>query len=150
MSTLVTSRRSIVAMAVGLVVSLSLGGCSQLVADAPSEAVVGCTLLWYDGYLVADNGRAVLAESQGDRSGTPLIWPDRWMVRPIDDGQLEVVDVTGTVRARTGKGIVLSAVGGNDPPGTALFRDGAMVVCPGQWPDNYMDSDYVPPDGDAP
>ena len=124
----------------------------ELGLDPPIEAL-GCTLLWYDGYLVADNGRAILAESQGDRSGTPLIWPDGWTVRAIDDEQLEIVDLTGTVRARTGEGIVLSMVGGNDPPGTALFRDGGMVVCPDHWPANYMDPNYVPPDpdiGDAP
>jgi hypothetical protein len=145
MPTFTASRRAVVATALGLAMSLSLVGCSR--ADAPSE-MVGCTLLWYDGYLVADNGRVFLTETQGARpgSGTPLDWPDDWTVRPTDDGQLEIVDGWGTVRARTGAGIVLSAVGGNDPPGTALFRDGEMVVCPDQWPDNYMDPDYVAPD----
>ena len=100
------------------------------------------SLRWIDGYLVADNGRVILAESQGGRSGTPLTWPDGWAVRPIDGGQLEIVDVTRTVRARTGEGIVFTARSGMGGP---VYRDGAMAVCPPPWPDNYMDPDYSPP-----
>ena len=54
----------------------------------------------------------------------------------------------GTILLLTGAGIVLSAV--NDPAGSgAWFRDGELVVCPGPWPDNYLDPDYVAPDEDA-
>ena len=100
------------------------------------------SLLWIDGYLVADNGRVILAESQGDRSGTPLTWPDGWTVRPIDGGQLEIVDVTGTVHSRTGEGIVFTVVTDTGGP---VYSDGALEVCPPPWPDNYMDPDYSPP-----
>jgi hypothetical protein len=126
----------------------------ELGLDPPFEGDPGfegnCgSLLWIDGYLVADNDRVVLAESQGDRSGTPLTWPDGWTVRPIGDGQLEIADVGGTVQARTGDGIVFTARSGMGGP---LYRDGALEVCPPPWPDNYMDPDYSPPPpgGDAP
>jgi hypothetical protein len=127
----------------------------ELGLDPPFEGDPGfegnCgSLLWIDGYLVADNDRMVLAESQGDRSGTPLTWPDGWTVRPIGGGQLEILDVAGTVQARTGEGIVFTARSGMGGP---LYRDGALEVCPPPWPDNYMDPDYVPPTpatGDAP
>lgn len=149
MRTLIASRRAGVATAVGLAMALSLGGCSQ----APVQEPVGCSLLFIDGYLVADNGRVVLLGADSITATpsrpVPLDWPDGWTVRPTDDGQLEVVDVTGTVRARTGTGIVLSGVG--DPGGSGPWiRNGELVVCPFGWPDNYMDPDYVPPDEDAP
>ncbi len=144
MPTLTASHRAFMATAVGLVLSLSLVACSQ--ADVGPTT---CSLLFIDGDLVADDGRVVLVNSGAIRAGpAPLHWPDGWTVRPTDDGQLEVVDLTGTVRARTGAGIVLSAV--NDPAGSgAWFRDGELVVCPGPWPDNYLDPDYVAPDEDA-
>jgi hypothetical protein len=127
----------------------------ELGLDPPFEGDPGfegnCgSLLWIDGYLVADNGRVILAESQGGRSGTPLTWPDGWTVRPLDGGQLEIMDAAGTVQARTGEGIVFTARSGMGGP---LYRDGALEVCPPPWPDNYMDPNYVPPTsdtGDAP
>jgi hypothetical protein len=121
------------------------GGPTATLANRYGE--VGCLLLFIDGYLVADNGRVFLTETQGARpgSGTPLDFPDDWTVRPTDDGQLEIEDDTGTVRARTGAGIVLHAV--SEPAGSAPWiRDGELVVCPGEWPTNYMDPDYVAPD----
>jgi hypothetical protein len=166
MPTFTASRRAVVATALGLAMSLSVVACSRVAGlDAPTEAVgdaspepsaplssptdgeVGCLLLFIDGYLVADNGRVFLTETQGARpgSGTPLDFPDDWTVRPTDDGQLEIEDDTGTVRARTGAGIVLHAV--SEPAGSAPWiRDGELVVCPGEWPTNYMDPDYVAPD----
>jgi hypothetical protein len=162
------SRRAAIATAVGLYLPLSLvafSGISQLAADVPNEGV-GCSLGWIQGYLVADNGgvngRVALAEAAGlpwtpqsgtatplPGSGMPLDWPDRWTVRPTYYGQLEVVDDWGTVRARTGAGIVLYAV--VDPVGSgAWIRDGELVVCPGQWPINIMDPDFVAPDEYAP
>jgi hypothetical protein len=148
MPTRTASRRAIVAAAVGLGMSLSLVGCSQRGAGSTS-----CSLLFIPGDLLADNGRVVLLGTHAITATpwrpVPLDWPDGWTVRPLDDGQLEVVDDTGTVRARTGAGIVLSAVA--DPAGSgAWFRNGELVVCPGQWPDNYLDPDYAAPDGDAP
>src|SRR4051794_27922423 len=103
MPTFTTSRRVIVVAAIGLVLSPSLAGCSLLARAAPSD-FVGCSLLFIDGSLVADDGRVVLLPNQsfaawGPR--VPLDFPDGWTVRPIDDGQLEVVDDAGTVRAHT-------------------------------------------------
>jgi hypothetical protein len=54
------------------------------------------------------------------------------------------MDATATVRARTGEGVVLSAVG--DRTGSGLMRDGPLVVCRDHCPDTYMDRNYVPPD----
>jgi hypothetical protein len=136
MHTLTASHRAIVAAALGLAVSLSLGACSPMVAGAPTGQV-GCSLLFIYGDLVADNGRTALVTSPNYSPywdhPVPLDWPDDWTIRPGDGGQLEVVDVGGTVRGRTGTFITLSAV--NDPGGSgAWIRDGEMVVCPGQWP----------------
>lgn len=132
MRTFTACHRAIVATTVGLVVSLSLAACSQssqLVADAPSEAV-GCSLSQFHGNLVAENGRAVLktaGSNWGDRAGTvPLDWPGDSTIRPIDGGQLEVVDVrTGVVLARTGARIIL-LTGDYLAP---FNRDGEFVVC---------------------
>ena len=151
MRTFTACRRAVVATALGLVLSLALVACSQLGVGAPSD--VRCSLLVIPGDLVADNGRVVLlgthAITETPWRPVPLDWPDGWTVRPTDDGQLEVVEDTSTVRARTGAGIVLSAVA--DPAGSgAWVRDGELVVCPGQWPDNDLDPEYVAPDGDAP
>jgi hypothetical protein len=133
------------AAALGIAMALSLVGCSPVAAPS------ACSLLFIDGHLVADDGRVVLLPGPSFAAWgrrVPLDWPAGWTVRPIDEGQLEVVDGTGGVRARTGAGIVLSAV--NDPAGSgALFRDGELVVCPGEWPDNYMDPDHVEPDADV-
>jgi hypothetical protein len=91
---------------------------------------VACSLLFIDGDLVADNGRVILANSR-EGPPVPLVWPDGWTVRPTDDGQLEVVDDTGTVRTRTGEAIKLEGI--VDPRGGGYgpwVRDGELVVCP--------------------
>ena len=125
MHTFTSSRRAVLATAVGMVLSLALVACS---ADRSA-----CSLLFIFGDLVADNGRVVLVSSNVGEVNrpVPLDWPDGWTVRPTDDGRLEVVDDTGTVRARTGEGIKLEGV--VDPrPGTSgpWIRDGELVVCP--------------------
>jgi hypothetical protein len=128
MRTVTASRRAVIAAAVGLVLSVSLGACSQLGIGAPKP--VGCSLVFIFGDLVADNGRVVLANRNGNLP-VPLDWPDGWTVRPTDDGQLEVVDDTGTALARTGEGIKLEGV--VDPRGGGYgpwIRDGTLVVCP--------------------
>jgi hypothetical protein len=148
MPTSTASRRALVATALGLSLPLSLAafvGISQM-ADARREEV-GCSLLWINGYLVADNGQVALVKSS--IGNVSLDWPDGWTVRRTYDGQLEIVEGMGTVRARTGEGIVLMGV--SDPDGSGPWiRDGELVVCPFQWPINYMDPDYVAPGGDAP
>ncbi len=126
--TFTACRRAVIATAVGLVLSLSLAACAQLGVGTPGP--VGCSLVFIFGDLVADNGRVVLANWDQNRL-VPLDWPDGWTVRPTDDGPLEVVDDTGTVRARTGEGVKLEGVG--DPRGGGYgpwIRDGELVVCP--------------------
>ena len=76
----------------------------------------------------------------------PLIWPDGWTIRPTDGGQLEVVHVMDTVVARTGTRIVLQAV---SDTGSPLFRDGAMVVCPGPVHAAFREPDPTEGVGDA-
>lgn len=136
----------------GLALSLALVACAQLGIGAPSP--VGCSLLFISGDLVADNGRVVLLaghEILDQPQGRPvrLDWPDGWTVRTRDDGQLEVVDDTGLLRARTGEDIVLFAVADPDDSGPWI-RDGELVVCPGEWPANDLAPDDVAPDEDAP
>lgn len=152
MRTLTACCRAVVPAALGLVLSVSLVACAQLGIGAPRH--VSCSLLFIPGDLVADDGRVVLLaghEIIEPPYGRPvsLDWPDGWTVRPADDGELEVVDTTGALRARTGAGIVLFGVA--DPDGSGPWiRDGALVVCPGAWPDNDLDPDDIEPTGVAP
>jgi len=123
MPTLTASRRAVLAIAVGLVLPLALGACSD------DRSV--CSLRFIEGDLVADDGRVVLVHPNlvEENHLVPLDWPDGWTVRPTDDGQLEVVDDSGTVLARTGEGIKLEGVA--DPHGSGPWiRDGELVVCP--------------------
>jgi hypothetical protein len=126
MRTLTASHRAIVVTAVGLVLSLSLVGCSQ---DAASPTWVGCSLGQNHGNLVAHNGRVFLAQTQGAQpgSGTPLDLPDGLTVRPAHDGQLEIVDGWGIVLFTTGTRVIVYEDGNPDTP--ARNRDGEFVVC---------------------
>jgi hypothetical protein len=131
MRTLTPSRRTVVAAALGLVASLSLGGCSQGAGAPPAD--VGCLLAQFHGELVAENDRPVVRtlgdnwEAFGHAGTVPLDWPDGWTIRPTDGGQLEVLDGNGSVRVRTGTRIVLLHSG--DPALPVFNRDGEFQVC---------------------
>ena len=129
MRTLTTSRGAIVAAALGLAASLSLGACSQGAVASPAH--VGCLLAQYHGDLVAENGRPVLKTAGSnwmERAGTvPLDWPDGWTIRPTEGGPLEVLDGNDSVQVRTGTRIVLLHTG--DPAVPVFNRDGEFVVC---------------------
>jgi hypothetical protein len=128
MHTLMASRRAIVAMMVGLVLSLSLVACSQLASGAHSD-VVGCSLEQFHGNLVVENGRPVFRSIQHNLTSdpVPLDVPDGWEIRATDGGQFEVLDGTGTVRVTTGTRVIVLSDG--DPNSPALNADGAFVVC---------------------
>lgn len=128
MHTLTTSRRAVVAMMVGLVLSLSLVACSQLAGGAHRD-VVGCSLEQFHGNLVAENGRPVFRSIQHNLPSdpVPLDVPDGWEIRATDGGQFEVLDGTGTVRVTTGTRVIVLPDG--DPNSPALNADGAFVVC---------------------
>ena len=128
MHTLTASRRAVVAMMVGLVLSLSLVACSQLAGGAHSD-VVGCSLEQFHGNLVAENGRPVFRSIQHNLSSdpVPLDVPDGWEIRATDGGQFEVLDGSGTVRATTGTRVIVLSDG--DPNSPALNADGTFVVC---------------------
>ena len=143
MHTLTASHRAVLADAVGLVLSLSLGACSQTVSGAHDDGV-GCSLEQFHGNLVAENGRPVFRSIQHNLSSdpVPLDVPDGWEIRATDGGQFEVLDGTGTVRVTTGTRVIVLSDG--DPNSPALNGDGALVVCDAApWP-----TDLDP--GDAP
>jgi hypothetical protein len=165
MDTFTSSRRAVVATALGLALSLSLAACSRsseggatpatgaqasqaVSTQTPTPAATpdptsdpkpdasyvgegGCSLIFIYGDLVADNGRTVLVTSPNYSPywdhAVPLNWPDGWEIRATDGGQVEIVDDTGTVRARTGTFVHITAETDN---GDILFRDGELVVCP--------------------
>jgi hypothetical protein len=93
---------------------------------SPTDWGVGCSLTFIYGDLVADNGRTVLVSNYWDRP-VPLDWPGDWTIRSGQGGQLDVADGSGTVRARTGTFVHITAETDN---GSILFRDGELVVCP--------------------
>jgi hypothetical protein len=131
MRTPTPSRCAIVATTVGLIVSLSLVGCSRGAVESPTSALVGCLLLQHHGELVALNGRPVLTPldgTWGGRSGpVPLDWPDGWTIRPADGGQLEVLDAGGSVQGTTGARVIVYTDGSIDTP--EYNGDGEFVVC---------------------
>jgi hypothetical protein len=131
MHTSTAPRRAVVATALGLVLSLSLGACTQLGLVAPSELIVGCSLYQYHGNLVAENGRPVFRTLQDDipPDPVPLDLPDGWEIRATDGGQFEVLDgtgVVGVVRGTTGTHVIVLSDGDPTP---ALNADGELVVC---------------------
>lgn len=123
-----------------------LAGCAGLgqppQKDYPRDAAVmpdggvACSLTFVFGDLVAENGRVVLATSPNFSPywdyPVPLEWPDGTTIRPTDDGQVEVVDDSDAVRARTGTFVQLDAAGTSG--GSILFRGEDLVICPGSWP----------------
>jgi hypothetical protein len=149
MPTFTASRRAVVATALGLVLSISLIACSPdpgppagpsggppVGPPGPAATLanrygqVGCSMTDVDGFLVAENGRVVLVYSNIG-GGFPLDLPDGLTVRTADDGELEIVDGAGTVRARTGESIKLYAAGDPVQGGSPWVRDGELVVCNG-------------------
>ena len=134
MNSFTASPRAVVAIAGGLVLSLSLVACSQLAGGAHSD-VVGCSLEQFHGNLVAENGRVVFRSIQHNLSSdpVPLDVPDGWEIRVTDGGQFEVLDGTGTVRVTTGTRVIVLSDG--DPNSPALTAGGAFVVCDAvPWP----------------
>lgn len=122
MSTLVPSRRALVATALALVVSLSLAACSS--------GAVGCLLAQYHGTLAAENGELVvktLGDNWDGRTTVRLHWPDGWTVLPTDGREFAVLDDRGTLRVRTGTRVILLHPGDRDGP--VFDGDGAFMVC---------------------
>ena len=124
--TLTGIQRAAAATALGLVLSLSLVGCSLLLAESPTEAA-GCSLAQFHGDLVADNGRVLFSNTQTGEA-VPLDWGEGYTTRPSDGEQLEVAHIaTGIVRARTGTRVILLTPW--DPDGPVYNSDGEFVVC---------------------
>jgi len=122
------ARRSSLVAAVVLAVTVC--ACSSGRLDSATTA---CTLDAFNGDLVREGDRAVLLNASWP-STTPrleLQWPAGWSLRSTAGSELEVLDANGVTQARTGTAVLIGAVAAAGvPPGTPLYHDGALVVCP--------------------
>jgi hypothetical protein len=130
MRTFTSSRRAVVATAVGLVLSLSLVGCSRIAAlDAPSEAVGDATL---DPNARSTPASPSPSQAASTATPTPPATPDP--PDPTPDASYEWVGCSlgqqhGNLVAEDGRP-VFRHLQGDDPPGDPLpldFPDGWEV-----------------------
>ena len=114
-----------------------VAGCSRLLPTflptfvSPSVMPdVGCTLEAYVGPLMADGS---VVRFSGGRWGSNeltnvrVVWPAGWTTRGAADGQVEVLNASGSVAARTGTTVRLSAA---SVTGSAEMQGDAVVACP--------------------